>query len=1671
MNYPNSVSVLRDCMKNETLAKFFRERQATLSHSLPLETYLLKPVQRILKYHLLLQELAKHFDKSAEGYEMVKEAIITMMAVAWYINDMKRKQEQAMRLQEIQNALLNWKGPDLIAFGELVLEGTFRVQRAKKERTLFLFDKMLLITKKKAEQYTYSLHIFCCNLTLSENVKDSLSFRLTDLTVPRQQHTLQAKNQEEKRLWIHYLKRLIVENHPASIPQKARQVLLENHSHYSPDTRLSPEPLKKVFSSSHLDDSRGCSGGRRQSEPPTFIYSPERTKKIYSLLTMENPLSFRRGRRQSEPSKQIQAVIEQTGSSLKYTGSEDDLMSNMETLSLLGSASTLASSVLELEMSAESEPTDTTSLELLSPYSLAGSGGLAEPGGPSKEQEEDPSLYGEPEFCGIGSIDLEMEQIFVGMECLQKKAPDDLHDIVEEKPPQCRASSLDDSFMDVAEDHSPVDLSSASKAKESGRCGLEPCEDPRSGNKRIPSLQNLEDLGELDHESQSGQVPEGNGSGANAVAGRSDDGSEAQNLQLSNDGKSIHSRDSKACPSNGRDSSTVNSHEVPIESENHAMEEMVSIEMVPSSVPGDGPETTKGSTKDSLRMEDDRLLIEKIKNYYEAEMSVDPFYLQRRESISFIPTGVVRDSILRFNYKVTHERIEESHDDRAGSGEPAPRPSTLPSSGPESLRGGSKSRSPPFPDQEEPKGPPPGPSSPCNAGESEAGTEFRSCTEIIKVWREMEKVAHFWSSCHQVTDIRKTSPELRGMNVGEPLLILEDPDLHSTAEIPGDSPAIGKEPPEEDQDPRSSAEPHNCAPCCHGSQLLCQGANGCLLQNTEKIMNKVQLLAKMYNQRISRKKAPMQRRVWELGPEAKQRRRRQATNLCRAQECQHHQTYDSVQGLEPAAGFGHLIVREPVPLLYAQENSIWAGAFRDKSSPIPTAKPLMGHISPANSRPTLSLLDVLSPEPPGTLLDVRRPEAPGSLMDVPSPGTPSSLMDVPSPKSPVSRPAMGTEHRLELPSSATWIFHKHTPIEACSMAQGPGSVHLGGRLKVPMGPSPPSPASSLNPPRVDSAETVLGPGLGALPYLVTQAPDSSTGHPSGQVRERVLARAVVSPEEPVIGSGVPLLCAASDLCCPLPSWVSLRGRSPSPSAIKQLEQWIRQPKGAHTAQPCQTPGAQPCQTPGAQPCQTPGAQPCQTPGAQPCQTPGAQPCQTPGAQPCPTPGAQPCPTPGAQPCPTPGAQPCPTPGAQPCPTPGAQPCPTPGAQPCQTPGAQPCQTPGAQPCQTPGAQPCPSSGTHTAQPCPSMGAQPCPSSGTHSAQPCPTLRTHTTQPCLSPSAQPCPSPGTLNAQPCPSPGTLNAQPCPSPGTLNTQPCPSPGTLNAQPCPSPGIHTTKPCPSLDTQPLTPMESRSSAAKPRARPGTCPSLRLRSPSPYRGQNRAELPPALKSQRPGFLPLCSGPPGQNEPALGGYRTTTRGDQARPGDGAGSLPGKGMTTSPSCSHGPATRSWETPGNSLPCENPAFFLPHPHRSRDWDHGLQSSGPTTGLRSPASPFACQCPRLTSPSECSPGVTQGTATAPREPCAPPAEDQEPLSRPGRGGVSPGEAERAHRPAGGSQGAGGRASYSTTVSLQIGGGGRPATISKAQVSLTQTFLPAATRSPRRVTGTIAGNSPAT
>ncbi|KAI7804442.1 putative pleckstrin homology domain-containing family G member 3-like [Triplophysa rosa] len=291
-NYPNSVAVLTECLRNTTLAQFLRDRQASLRRSLPLGSYLLKPVQRILKYHLLLQEIAKHFDSEEDGYDVVIEAIDTMTGVAWYINDMKRKHEHAVRLQEIQSLLINWKGPDLTSYGELVLDGTFHVHRAKNERTLFLFDKMLLITKKRGEHYVYKTHISCSTLMLIESAKDSLRFSVTHYKQPKQPHTVQARTVEEKKLWAHHIKRLILENHHVVIPQKAKDAILDVDSTCLVKHRYSPDRMKKA-TSCRVDDFSACAlKERRRSEPGKQITRSSRGlvqlyPHVSSLVSME----------------------------------------------------------------------------------------------------------------------------------------------------------------------------------------------------------------------------------------------------------------------------------------------------------------------------------------------------------------------------------------------------------------------------------------------------------------------------------------------------------------------------------------------------------------------------------------------------------------------------------------------------------------------------------------------------------------------------------------------------------------------------------------------------------------------------------------------------------------------------------------------------------------------------------------------------------------------------------------------------------------------------------------------------------------------------------------------------------------------------------------------------------------------------------------------------------------------------------------------------------------------------------------------------------------------------------------------------------------------------------------------------------------------------------------
>lgn len=62
--------------------------------STSLESYLIKPIQRILKYPLLLQQLKNATPPGSEEHRLLVDALISMERVAEHINEMQRIHEE-----------------------------------------------------------------------------------------------------------------------------------------------------------------------------------------------------------------------------------------------------------------------------------------------------------------------------------------------------------------------------------------------------------------------------------------------------------------------------------------------------------------------------------------------------------------------------------------------------------------------------------------------------------------------------------------------------------------------------------------------------------------------------------------------------------------------------------------------------------------------------------------------------------------------------------------------------------------------------------------------------------------------------------------------------------------------------------------------------------------------------------------------------------------------------------------------------------------------------------------------------------------------------------------------------------------------------------------------------------------------------------------------------------------------------------------------------------------------------------------------------------------------------------------------------------------------------------------------------------------------------------------
>ncbi|KAI8926869.1 hypothetical protein BC831DRAFT_504246 [Entophlyctis helioformis] len=120
-----------------------------------LQGYLIRPVQRICKYPLLLNELVKL--SSQESYPFYDELVAGMESikrVTERVNETNRIEDNKIIKQELIDHVEDWKGMRPAEFGNLLLSDKFIMlsNDLEKEYVLYLFDRILLCVKESKKK-------------------------------------------------------------------------------------------------------------------------------------------------------------------------------------------------------------------------------------------------------------------------------------------------------------------------------------------------------------------------------------------------------------------------------------------------------------------------------------------------------------------------------------------------------------------------------------------------------------------------------------------------------------------------------------------------------------------------------------------------------------------------------------------------------------------------------------------------------------------------------------------------------------------------------------------------------------------------------------------------------------------------------------------------------------------------------------------------------------------------------------------------------------------------------------------------------------------------------------------------------------------------------------------------------------------------------------------------------------------------------------------------------------------------------------------------------------------------------------------------------------------------------------------------------------------------------
>ncbi|XP_018420001.1 PREDICTED: proto-oncogene vav [Nanorana parkeri] len=187
-----------------------------------LRDLLMVPMQRVLKYHLLLQELVKHTVEPTEK-ENLKQALDAMRDLAQCVNEVKRDNESLKQLTTFQLSIEHL-AESLALYGRPKTDGELKIitseKKSKLDRYAFLLDQALLICKRKGDTYDLKEFIRLQNYEIRDdpsgdrdNKKWSHMFYLIDARACLG-YELYFKTRELKKKWMEQFEMAVSNIHP-----------------------------------------------------------------------------------------------------------------------------------------------------------------------------------------------------------------------------------------------------------------------------------------------------------------------------------------------------------------------------------------------------------------------------------------------------------------------------------------------------------------------------------------------------------------------------------------------------------------------------------------------------------------------------------------------------------------------------------------------------------------------------------------------------------------------------------------------------------------------------------------------------------------------------------------------------------------------------------------------------------------------------------------------------------------------------------------------------------------------------------------------------------------------------------------------------------------------------------------------------------------------------------------------------------------------------------------------------------------------------------------------------------------------------------------------------------------------------------------------------------------